>query len=297
MSRYSLQTFSWPSVRWKLRQKYSEFRSLIGGGRHVWEVEPGVRFVATSGDAFSHVLYVCGGHENTEMRWCTEWLTQDDSVIDCGANIGYFSAYLAQKCHLARIIAVEGNRRTAQTCAANLSLLGLGHVTVIEAILAENTKQALSIPDSAGREPWQSVVSIGEQTERAGTITTTLDMLVEKHRLAPALVKIDCEGFEPFILRGATRLLSEIRPAFMIECNDQALLAVNTRREELFSVLRNHDYQLFHLASFDGYRPFGIPCDESFPSQEFNFAAIPGDVRSLEKWRKATACLSQESSK
>ena len=261
----------------------------MGGGRHFWRVEPGVRFVARSGDAFSHVLFVCGGHEIKEMQWCRRWLAPGDSVIDCGANIGYFSAYLAQACSLERIIAVEGNHRTAAVCSDNIALLELGSVTVVEAVLSASDADSLVIPDLHGREPWQRARRL--QDHRPAALVTTLDLLCEKHQVRPSLIKIDCEGFETFILRGASRLFNETRPAFMVECNAEALQAVGTNVQELFSIFHEHDYTLFHLASFDSEQPFGVVCDVSFPSAEFNFAAIPNDASSLERWGRSSRPL------
>ncbi len=275
----------WGAIRWKLRQKYSQLRSFISGGCHVWHVEPGIRFVARSGDAFSHVLFVCGGHEIHEMQWCRRWLVAGDSVIDCGANIGYFSAYLAQACPLERVVAVEGNHRSASLCAENLAILGITNATVVEAILSASDEDKLVIPDLRGREPWQRVAD-ARQDSAAGKVTT-LDQVSEQHELKPSLVKIDCEGFEPFVLKGAKRLLCTERPAFMVECNDEALLAAKTNRHDLFSIFREHDYVLFHLASFESHHPFGLSCDENFPAKEFNFAAIPNDDGARERWRRS----------
>jgi hypothetical protein len=100
----------------------------------------------------------------------------------------------------------------------------------------------------------------------------------------PNLVKIDCEGFETLILKGATNLLKAIRPAFMIECNDPALERAGSNRRELFSMLRQHNYKLFHLASFTGFYPLGLDVDDNFPSSEFNFAAIPNDEINISRW-------------
>jgi hypothetical protein len=72
---------TWAAIRWKLRQKYSQLRSLVGGGRFVCQVEPDIRFVARSDDEFSHLLFVYKGHEMTELRWCRRWLSPGDSAI------------------------------------------------------------------------------------------------------------------------------------------------------------------------------------------------------------------------
>jgi FkbM family methyltransferase len=275
---------TWEAIRWKARQKYSELRSLLGGGHYIWQVEPGIRFVARTCDAFSHVFFVAGGHEHLEMRWCRRWLRPAESIVDCGANIGYFSAYLAQAVDLNRIIAVEGNHRTASICADNFRLLGITNTSVVEAILSASESDRLAIPDVRGREPWQRVERVG-QDDAAKVLT--LDSLCRQENVNPSLVKIDCEGYEPFILQGASRLLEQERPAFMIECNDDALLAAKTNRAQLFAILRRYDYVSFHLASFGCSNPFGMNCDETFPAAEFNFAAIPNDQSALERWEDA----------
>ena len=284
---------TWAAVRWKLRQKYSQLRSLVGGGRFVWQVEPNIRFVARRDDAFSHVLFVCKGHEMTELRWCRRWLNPGDSMIDCGANIGYFSAYLAQSISLERILAVEGNPRTAAICADNFAVLGIRNAEVVQIILAANETERLAIPDVRGREPWQRAVRVKEADPAAPV--STLDHLVETYRLRASLVKIDCEGYEPFILAGSRQLLQRQCAAFMVECNDAALLAAQTNRAELFRAFRECNYTLFHLASFGSYYPFGIRCDESFPAAEFNFAAIPDDPSALKKWHVIASDLQSPS--
>jgi hypothetical protein len=73
----------------------------------------------------------------------------------------------------------------------------------------------------------------------------------------------------------------------MLECNDDALEAAGSHRGELFGNLQQAGYNLFHLASFDGDHPFAVACDEKFPSREFNFAAIPSEPASLERWRSS----------
>ena len=159
----------------------------------------------------------------------------------------------------------------------------------MEAVLSASDADSLVIPDLHGREPWQRARRL--QDHRPAALVTTLDLLCETHQVRPSLIKIDCEGFETFILRGASRLFNETRPAFMVECNAEALQAVGTNVQELFSIFREHDYTLFHLASFDSEQPFGVACDVNFPSAEFNFAAIPNDASSLERWGQSSRPL------
>jgi FkbM family methyltransferase len=282
------------AIIWKARQKYSQFRCYLGGGRYIWQVEKGIQFVSCQDDAFSHVLYVCRGHEKAEMNWCRQWINlgeTEQSVIDCGANIGYFSAILAQACSLHQILAIEGNQRTAELCKQNLHTLGIKNVTVVQAVLSASLSDQYIIPDRLGKEPWQQAIKADSISDVS--YTTTLDNLINEFKIKPSLVKIDCEGFETFILRGADNLLGSLRPALMIECNDIALKSSGTDRNELFQLLEGYNYRLFHLSSFTGSYQFGIELYDNFPASEFNFAAIPNDDFNLNKWNKSVQLLSE----
>ncbi|MEQ8536742.1 MAG: FkbM family methyltransferase [Coleofasciculus sp. D1-CHI-01] len=281
------------AIHWKIKQKYSQLRCYLGRGYYIWEIEDKIWFISRKGNAFSHVLYVCKGHEKIEMKWCRSWIEvggSDQSIIDCGANIGYFSAVLAQACSLNHILAVEGNEATAQLCQENFDILGIKNVTLVKAVLAASSNENYFIPDKPGREPWQQAIKVDHLSNRVHT--TTLDELVKQYKLKPSLIKIDCEGFETFIIKGSTSLLGCIRPAFMIECNDKALMSSGTSRSELFKLMLNFNYKLFYLESFDSIKSrLGSKIDENFRSCEFNFAAIPNDNLNLEKWQKTLVLL------
>ncbi|MBD2093915.1 FkbM family methyltransferase [Trichocoleus sp. FACHB-591] len=278
----------WGKIHWKARQKYSQIRCYLNNGYYVWTLPNQAKFVSRQEDAFSHVLYVCKGHEKVEMNWCQHWIKAgqaSQSIIDCGANIGYFSAVLSQACSLDKVLAIEGNHNTAELCRQNFKILDLNNIHVVESILSASKFEYYVIPDNPGKEPWQRAIQASPESRSSRT--TTLDKLVSDFQLNPSLVKIDCEGFETLILKGACSLLKVIRPAFMIECNDAALKASGTNRYELFNLLRSFNYQLFHLASFTGSYPLGIALEDNFESSEFNFAAIPNDQSSLDRWNQS----------
>ena len=55
--------------------------------------------------------------------------------------------------------------------------------------------------------------------------TVCLDSFVRRHGVARvSLIKIDVEGHEPAVLRGAESVVSEHRPALIVECNDPPVL-------------------------------------------------------------------------
>lgn len=285
--RLNLSKFSASAVRWKLRQLYGRARALQGGGVFVYSLGDGRRFAVLADDRFSEVLYVIGGHEATETDWCRLWMQAGDFAIDCGANIGFWSASLAQSVEGVSIVAVEGNAATADKLRLVLGRLGLTRVAVHEGILAESDRERLVLPSMKGREPWQRV----RQDNMHGSCAVTLDSISTSYGAGPpSLVKIDCEGYEVRILRGAPRLLGESRPAFMIECNGPALEAAGTTPAELFDILRSADYACYYLAAFAGECRPGEQIGE-LSATEFNFAAVPAEAVGGERWQRSRAAF------
>ena len=270
-------------LAWKLRQIWLKIRCHLRSGRPlIYNLRPGVRFVVHLDDVNSQDIHIKKSYESTELDWCASWLSDGDVFIDCGANIGYYSAYLSQLRKLERVLAIEGNETCADRCEIAFELLGLERVELVRAILHSDESKALHIPDLPGQEGLQHLEKAPDGEARM--TTATLDNLTDSRKISPALVKIDCEGAETEILRGAKKLLSEARPAWLIEVNDEALQKVGTHRRELFALLNESGHRLFHVASAFADHPFGIEIDEDFPSWSFNMAAIPDDQATMHRW-------------
>ena len=132
-------------------------------------------------------------------------------VWDVGSHIGYFVLVaLRLGCSL---IAIEPNPSNVQRIRATLARNDLA-CTVLQIAAGPSfrtAKLAVEGDSSTGRISAHGV----------SVRTVPLDILLESHP-APALIKIDVEGFEAEVLRGADRLLNEIRPVFLIELHPWA---------------------------------------------------------------------------
>jgi FkbM family methyltransferase len=276
-------------IRFRCKLYYAGIKAFMNRGGFVYSINSKIDFVCTNQDYFSKIIFISGGHEKTEMRWCERWLSNFNHeylIIDCGANIGFFSSYCAQLNPLFRIVAIEGNKRTFGILQGNIKKMDLNNIKTHHAILAESKDIFYNVPDFPGREPWQQAIS----TQEPVTETLTLDCLEEVYYKIPDFIKIDCEGFEVKILKGATHILNQNNSVFFVECNDAALEAAGNTRNELFDIFRLNNFLLFHLSSFDMQIPTGVEVKNDFPSKEFNFAAIPDKDPFLKKWN---AVLSQ----
>ena len=130
-------------------------------------------------------------------------------MLDVGANLGMFSCLVARLRPERRIVAFEPGPSTFPALEANVHRNGAA---------VECHRLAVSGRDGeitfAMRENARANSSISTDGEGVRVPTTTLDSVVAELGISKiGLLKIDTEGFETPVLEGASKVLSEIRPA------------------------------------------------------------------------------------
>jgi FkbM family methyltransferase len=140
-------------------------------------------------------------------------------VFDVGANVGLYSTVLSRFSR--RVLAIEPN----PDCAQMLRRLRIQRVEVIEAAAAESEGQAtLVVPGIHHGRGSLSPTTIDNESDIAANshsvVTRSLDEIAATfldHEERVGFVKIDVEGFELTVLRGAKKFLEAHRPRLMVE--------------------------------------------------------------------------------
>jgi hypothetical protein len=68
----------------------------------------------------------------------------------------------------------------------------------------------------------------------------------------PSLLKIDTEGAEPYVLRGAEDVLARSAPTLLLEVSTPALARQGLDRDELDRLLKASDYATYSLEPATG---------------------------------------------
>ena len=173
-------------------------------------------------------------------------------AVDVGANVGFFTRYFAAWTGSAgRVLAIEPEARNFGRLSAMIRERRLeAIVEPVHAAAAERSGEvALTVdPDHPG----------GHHLSPHGVATraVTVDELVRRHRgQRVSLIKIDVQGAELRVLRGATWTLETFRPALLVELDDRALRAQGASVEAVLDFLVARGYQ-GRLLSASGLGPF-----------------------------------------
>jgi FkbM family methyltransferase len=135
------------------------------------------------------------------MAFLLHFLRPDDLFIDIGANIGSYTV-LASGVVGARSWAVEPDPSTVERLARNVEVNGIGHkVVVYPFALGEREGD---VPFTIGLDTMNRVAAAGNLETRIVT-QWTLDCLTE--RVEPKMMKMDVEGYEETVLKGASATL------------------------------------------------------------------------------------------
>jgi len=141
--------------------------------------------------------------------WCVENIKDEWTIIDCGANIGYYSVLFSKLSPNGKVYAFEPTS-TYDKLLANIAHHDCRNIEPIKMAVGEKTGELSDrIYKIWGNEP-----------ERQKYPFTTLDDFVQEKELSKIdLIKIDVDSFDFEVLKGAKNVLKKYDPFIIVELN------------------------------------------------------------------------------
>jgi FkbM family methyltransferase len=182
-------------------------------------------FIANPNDIYiGRSLIHYGEFSELEWQMLARLCGPDDIVAEVGANVGAHTVALAKAVGgRGEILAVEPQPKIYRMLVANAMLNGLANVTALQYGCGERA-ETLRIPDfNHGREVNFGGISLRGHAEATATVPIEVKKLDEllRPRTRLGLLKIDVEGMEAEVLRGAADAIAVFRPILYVE-NDRA---------------------------------------------------------------------------
>jgi FkbM family methyltransferase len=180
--------------------------------------------------------------QKAEFEVIRQHLRPGDIACDVGANKGSFTYWLSRWCRGGRVIAFEPQPELARALADVCQSIGLSNVNVVaKGVYSHSGNRDLFVPE--GHQPGASLTQMAKEVESFTILNVPVATLDEYFDPSDpiTLLKIDVEGAEFGVLKGAERILRRHAPLLVFECENRHLAPGNM--EGLFSYLKGLGYE------------------------------------------------------
>jgi FkbM family methyltransferase len=187
-------------------------------------------------------------YEARDIALLRPYVQPDTWVIDVGANIGFFTQRFAHWVSgSGRIIALEPEPSNARQLQRRLTQARLAQqVECIQAAVSDVPGEALFTLNPA--HPGDHKLDTGSGQGILVPVTT-IDTLVSERDTPPvSLIKVDVQGAEMHVLRGAEHTLQTQHPVLYLELDDQGLRQFGSHAAALLEWCVSYGYAL-HIIS------------------------------------------------
>ncbi len=185
-------------VRWQVGSR------LVPGGVAVPFVNDAVLMIAPGMHGATQNIY-CGINDYEDMSFLLHLLRLGDLFVDVGANVGAYTV-LASAVIGALTMACEPNPQTLVKFRRNVMLNGISEL-VDERAVALGAEAKMIRLFTGTTDAMNRVVGDEQAADTMEVRQTTLDALLDGRALR--LLKVDVEGYEPEVLKGASRTLAQ----------------------------------------------------------------------------------------
>jgi FkbM family methyltransferase len=204
-------------------------------------------------DLVPRTILETGAWEPESVLAIKEHLQTGDTFVDVGAHIGYYSLKMARVVGPnGHVIAIEPNARTVRQLQDNIRESGAKTITVqpvacsdaegsIELFVAPraNTGETSLSRKNASKE--------GSSVESYRVRARPLDAIIRESGVSRVdVIKIDVEGAELLVLKGARETLTRYHPLLIVELVEDQLKAMGASSLEIISLLRSIGYEPRH---------------------------------------------------
>lgn len=231
---------------------HSLIRFLAGPVKdsQVWARVSGGEIRADLNEYIGRAAYYVGDLDRKITWICGRIVRPGDTVMDIGANIGLVTVWLADLVGPAgKVYAFEPNPNLHTGLQSTLLRNRLSNVVLNTVALGkERTMLELRVPqDNVGKASLVRHSELDVSAVFQVPVVPLSDIVTEQGIKSIRLIKIDVEGFEAEVFKGAEQVLRTIRPeAILFEMNESEGMGPLSE-QPVFKILRDFDYGFFKV--------------------------------------------------
>ncbi len=192
-----------------------------------------------------------GKGKNNGYQKLIELAGEKNTVFDIGAHIGICSLSISKVIKEGGICyAFEPARANRRYLETHLKMNNVDNVIVVPSLVGDKCDDCVEFYESSSDSGMNSLCMPKNKDSIYNKIVKeqiTLDSYVAKNGCIPGLIKIDVEGAEINVLRGAKSVLREYHPEIIISVHPKHLEILGHSIDELTKEIRGLGYQIYNV--------------------------------------------------
>lgn len=232
----------------------------------------GIKMKLDISNLVDHFIYF--SFEHPAITNFVNCLKDKSVVFDVGANIGYTTLLFSKKCPAGKIISIEPSEKLYKIFTAQLNLNENKNVTPLNIGLGEKRKTARLYQVNEYNSGMNRVLedSNSQIPSENIEIKTLDDLLAELQLETVNAIKIDVEGYEYNILKGAYKTLKTKQPILLIEIDDFNLKQQQASPKDIFRLLFELNYSVFLADTM-----LSLDLTKDYTNSHFDIICFPKD--------------------
>lgn len=188
--------------------------------------------------------YFAADYEPETFRFLRETLQCGDTFLDIGAHIGLFSVVAARLVGKSgKVISFEPTPFTRRVLDQVVRLNRCSEIVEISGDAVSSTDGTTTFFDTGDTiSVMNSLVKTEFSKEGIQVATRTVDSIVREKGLVVSSMKIDVEGAELELLRGAVETLRSMRPSMRLSLHPRFISNTEAAMQEIWTILETNGY-------------------------------------------------------
>jgi FkbM family methyltransferase len=187
------------------------------------------------------------GIKNEDKAWLYKAIKPGFTIIDVGVNFGETLLNFAMLTgENGSVFGFEPMPYIFEKCKHNLKLNNFKNI-VLENYALSDTKEVLAVTDPLNGNSGGTYVSknIAEHNQKLTISATTLDEYVIENGIGKIdFIKIDVEGYETNVIKGAIETIEKFKPLLWIEICDENLKRAHSSSTALIKLIKDLGYTI-----------------------------------------------------
>ena len=235
-----------------IQARVKRYMRCFLGVRRGWVEYHGSRVYFPAGSYAAKAIMVSGTYEHEIQAILLSAARRDTVVFDIGANIGVSVIPLLSRGDGCRVVSIEASpnvlpflARTHSECPHK------GRWEIVRKAVTDRAGESISCTvHRSGGDVYDGIKHTG-RADSAETITvptTTVDAeWEERGRPTVSLIKIDTEGAEIGVLKGAKECVQVCRPSIITEWSPKNFVAYGNDPSDMWTLARDFGYDVFAI--------------------------------------------------